>query len=180
MRKKPAFQTGLRWLLYLLMLFFAAAVQTQGWLAIGQVRPILLIPVCLAVTVYEGEFAGALFGAVGGLLWEALSGRVAGILAVQLLIICFFVSLLCRLYLRNTVFNFICLTGLSCLLVLTVDFLLFYYLDGYHSPFVYYTTVLLPACIYTGILSFPFRFLAQRIHRLEWGKKKQTKKDKLS
>ena len=179
MRTKPALKLGLRWLLYFILLFVAAALQTQGWLAIGAVRPILMIPVCLAVTLYEGEFSGALFGAAGGLLWEALAGRVAGILAVQLLILCFFLSLLCRLYLRNTVFNFIWLTGVSCLLILSIDFLIYYYLGGYYQPFTYYATILLPTCIYTAVLAFPFRFIVQKISKVEWGAKKQTRNDKI-
>jgi len=36
------------------------------------------------VAVYEGEFAGALFGAVGGLLWDYTAGRTVGMLALGL------------------------------------------------------------------------------------------------
>ena len=34
-------------------------------LNMGQAKPLFILPLCLAVAVYEGEFAGALFGAVG-------------------------------------------------------------------------------------------------------------------
>ncbi len=41
------------------------------------------------MAVYEGEFAGALFGAVSGLLWDYTAGRTVGMLALELMLLCF-------------------------------------------------------------------------------------------
>ena len=68
----------LKWICYMLALFVCAALQTTpGLFRLGQAKPLYLLPLCLAVAVYEGEFAGALFGAVCGLLWDYTAGRTA-------------------------------------------------------------------------------------------------------
>ena len=53
----------LKWVCYAVALFVCAALQTTpGLLQLGQAKPLFILPLCLAVAVYEGEFAGALFG----------------------------------------------------------------------------------------------------------------------
>ena len=54
----------------------------HGWL-------LWLLPLALSVAVFEGEFAGAVFGAVCGLMWDWLAGRTVGMLALELLLLCF-------------------------------------------------------------------------------------------
>ena len=71
----------LKWGCYVLALFVCAALQTTpGLFQLGQAKPLFILPLCLAVAVYEGEFAGALFGAVCGLLWDYTAGRTVGML----------------------------------------------------------------------------------------------------
>ena len=66
----------LKWVCYAVALFVCAALQTTpGLLQLGQAKPLFILPLCLAVAVYEGEFAGALFGAVSGLLWDYTAGH---------------------------------------------------------------------------------------------------------
>ena len=66
----------LKWVCYAVALFVCAALQTTpGLLQLGQAKPLFILPLCLAVAVYEGEFAGALFGAVSGLLWDYTASR---------------------------------------------------------------------------------------------------------
>ena len=59
-RTKRNLRLTAKWALYLVILLVALTGQTTpGFLTIGQVRPIFILPVCLAVAVYEGEYAGA-------------------------------------------------------------------------------------------------------------------------
>ncbi len=88
-------------------LFVCAALQTTpGLFQLGQAKPLLMLPLCLAVAVYEGEFAGALLGTVGGLLWDYTAGRTVGMLALEMLLLCFAVSVLVQLYLQSAPGNF--------------------------------------------------------------------------
>ena len=68
-----------KWGIYGLLLLAAAVLQTTpGLLNIGSVKPVFILPVCLAVALCEGPYAGALFGAVGGLVWDLSAGRTTG------------------------------------------------------------------------------------------------------
>lgn len=165
MRRRIRWKTVTRWLLYALLLVVALAMQAgPGWFEVAGVKPVLVVPVCLAVALYEGELAGGLFGAFGGLLWDISSGRITGFLAIQLLLLCFFVACLWQLYLRNTWFNFVWLTWLACLAIRTVDFIIYYYLAGYYQPGVFYIENVIPSAIYTAMLAAVFRLLAGRIY----------------
>ena len=96
----------LKWACYAVALFVCAALQTTpGLFQLGQAKPLFILPLCLAVAVYEGEFAGALFGAVSGLLWDYTAGRTVGMLALELLLLCFALSVLVQMYLQGSTWN---------------------------------------------------------------------------
>ena len=101
-RRKRSRSQILKWCCYVLGLFVCAALQTTpGLFQLGQAKPLLLLPLCLAVSVCEGEFAGALFGMVCGLLWDYTAGRTVGMLALEMMLLCFAVGVLVQLYLQS-------------------------------------------------------------------------------
>ena len=155
----------LKWVCYAVALFVCAALQTTpGLLQLGQAKPLFILPLCLAVAVYEGEFAGALFGAVSGLLWDYTAGRTVGMLALELLLLCFAVSVLVQLYLQVNPGNFAAVNTMTALLVLSLDWLFFYYMPGYAGAALRYIAFVLPSAVLTipaALLAF---WLVQRIH----------------
>ena len=155
----------LKWVCYAVALFVCAALQTTpGLLQLGQAKPLFILPLCLAVAVYEGEFAGALFGAVSGLLWDYAAGRTVGMLALELLLLCFGVSVLVQLYLQVNFGNFAAVSTVTALLVLSLDWLFFYYMPGYAGAALRYIAFVLPSAVLTipaALLAF---WLVQHIH----------------
>ena len=155
----------LKWGCYVLALFVCAALQTTpGLFQLGQAKPLFILPLCLAVAVYEGEFAGALFGAVCGLLWDYTAGRTVGMLALELLLMCFALSVLVQLYLQGSTWNFALISMVTAALVLSLDWLFFYYMPGYTGAALRYVTFVLPGAVLTipaALLAF---WLVQRIH----------------
>ena len=106
-RRRRSRSQLLKWGCYVLALFVCAALQTTpGLFQLGEAKPLLVLPLCLAVAVFEGEFAGALLGTVGGLLWDCTAGRTVGMLALELLLLCFAVSAVMQLYFKNSAANF--------------------------------------------------------------------------
>ena len=160
-RRKRSRSQLLKWGCYVLALFVCAALQTTpGLFQLGQAKPLLVLPLCLAVAV----FAGALLGTVGGLLWDYAAGRTVGMLALELLLLCFGVSVLVQLYLQVNPGNFAAVNTMTALLVLSLDWLFFYYMPGYAGAALRYIAFVLPSAVLTlpaALLAF---WLVQRIH----------------
>lgn len=155
----------LKWGCYVLALFVCAALQTTpGLFQLGQAKPLFILPLCLAVAVYEGEFAGALFGAVCGLLWDYTAGRTVGMLALELLLLCFAVSAVMQLYFKNSAANFVLIASAAALLVLTLDWLFFYYMPGYSGAASRWLWFVLPTAALSVPVCFPLFGVVRRIH----------------
>ncbi len=164
-RHKRSRSQLLKWFCYVLALFVCAALQTTpGLLQLGAAKPLLILPFCLAVAVFEGEFEGALFGTVGGLLWDYTAGRTVGMLALELLLICFAVSVLVQLYLQCAVTNFAAISTAAVMLVLTMDWLFFYYMPGYYGAAERYLLFVLPSAALSVLPAVLVFLLVQHIH----------------
>ena len=154
----------LKWGCYVLALFVCAALQTTpGLFQLGQAKPLFILPLCLAVAVYEGEFAGALFGAVCGLLWDYTAGRTVGMLALELLLMCFALSVLVQLYLQGSTWNFALISMVTAALVLSLDWLFFYYMPGYAGAGERFLWVVLPSALMTAPGSWLLHCAVRRI-----------------
>ena len=106
-RRKRSRGQIVKWICYALLGLLCAVLQTTpGLFQFGAAKPLWLLPMALAVAVFEGEFAGAVFGAVCGLMWDWLAGRTVGMLALELLLLCFAVSAVMQLYFKNSAANF--------------------------------------------------------------------------
>lgn len=155
-----------RWLCYVLILLGAAALQTTpGLFTIGEFKPYFILAVCLAVAFQEGEFYGALFGAVGGLLWDYTAGRTVGMLGISMLFLCFLCSVLVQLYLKPSRINFF-LLNLACgFVLLSMDFLFHDLMRGYASAGRRYLLVILPEVLVSAVLSPLILRLVRRVSR---------------
>lgn len=149
-RSKRNWALFLKWLSYSILLLLSAMLQSLPSVSVLGLRPLFILPLCMAVALSEGEFAGALFGAVGGLLWDLTSGRTVGVLALQLVLICFFSSVLCQMFLRDTPYTTVFLAILAGWLVLSLDFLFYYAMPGYYSPRRVYLSRVLPLALLCG------------------------------
>lgn len=164
-RRKRSRSQLLKWGCYVLALFVCAALQTTpGLFQLGEAKPLLVLPLCLAVAVFEGEFAGALLGTVGGLLWDCTAGRTVGMLALELLLLCFAVSAVMQLYFKNSAANFALIASAAALLVLTLDWLFFYYMPGYSGAASRWLWFVLPTAALSVPVCFPLFGVVRRIH----------------
>ena len=164
-RRKRSRSQRLKWGCYILLLVVCTVLQTMpGLFQFGAAKPLWLLPLCLAVSAAEGEFAGAIFGAVCGLMWDYTAGRTVGMLAFELLVLCFLLSAVVQLYFKASAANFVLLALGASLLVLSLDWLFFYYMPGYSGAVERYLWFVLP----TAVLTIPVCALVfgcvRRIH----------------
>ena len=153
-----------KWVCYALLMLLCTVLQTlPGLFRLGEAKPLWLLPLALAVAVEEGEFAGGIFGAVCGLMWDYTAGRTVGMLALELMILCFGVSVVVQLYLKDTPSNFVLLAVTCALLVLSADWLFFYYMPGYAGAGERFLWVVLPSALMTAPGSWLLHRAVRRI-----------------
>ena len=163
-RRKRSRSQMLKWGCYILLLVVCTVVQTTpGLFQFGAAKPLWLLPLGLAVSALEGEFAGAIFGAVCGLMWDYTAGRTVGMLALEMMILCFGVSVIVQLYLKDTPSNFVLLAVGGALLVLAADWLFFSYMPGYAGAAERFLWAVLPSALLTAPGSWLLHRAVQRI-----------------
>ena len=108
---------------------------------------------------YEGDIA-----AIEKLLADWLAGRTVGMLALELLLLCFAVSAVTQLYFKNSAANFALIASVAALLVLTLDWLFFYYMPGYSGAASRWLWFVLPTAALSVPVCFPLFGVVRRIH----------------
>ena len=164
-RRKRKSSQIFKWVCYTLLMLLCTVLQTMpGLFQLGAAKPLYLLPLALAVSVFEGEFAGAIFGAVCCLMWDYTAGRTVGMLALELMLLCFGVSVVVQLYLKDTPSNFVLLAVVCALLVLSADWLFFYYMPGYSGAASRWLWFVLPTAALSVPVCFPLFGVVRRIH----------------
>lgn len=164
-RRKRSRSQIIKWVCYVLLMLLCTVLQTlPGLFQLGTAKPLWLLPLALAVAVEEGEFAGGIFGAVCGLMWDYTAGRTVGMLAFELLVLCFLLSAVMQLYFKTSAPNFVLLAAAAALLVLSLDWLFFYYMPGYSGPAERYLWFVLPTAVLTIPVCFVLFGAVRRIH----------------
>ena len=165
-RRKRSRSQMLKWGCYILLLVVCTVVQTTpGLLAIGSIQPVLVVPVCLAVAVLENELAGAIFGALAGLMWDLSASRISGFFGIILCVLCVAVSFCFLFWIRQNTVNFTLACAVALLVAVGLDYL-FNFLIFYQGGSLYLLLhTLLPMAGYTLVYCPPLFWLARRIAR---------------
>ncbi len=146
----------IKWSVFSLLLLLCAVLQTTPFLfQVGQVKPIYIVPLCVAVAMHEGEFSSAIFGAFCGLMWDYTAGRIAGLFALFMMLFCFFLSLIVQMYLRSTLLNYIWSCFAVSVMILSIDFMFFYWMPGFINPFSRYINFVLLTALVSLIVAAP-------------------------
>lgn len=153
-----------KWGSYACVLLLGTVIQTTpGFLNVGSVKPVFILPVCLAVALCEGPYAGAVFGMFGGLVWDMTAGRTVGLLAMSCLLLCFGAAIVVETYLKVNHMNFVFISWVCCMLVASMDFLFNYLMRGYGSIGQRFWGVVMPIGVFTAAISPAVFWLVQKI-----------------
>ena len=123
-----------RYLAYTLEILVLFMVQeTPGLLpSVLGVRPVLLFPAVMAIAMFETEVPALAFGVMGGLFCDFGFSGMLGFHALVLGVLCFFISLLVRVYFQVNIATAV-LTGVwSIGLTVCLQWLFLYFFQYSH------------------------------------------------
>ncbi len=156
------FNRVIRYLAYTLELLVLFMLQeTPGLMpAVFGVRPVLIFPAVITMAMFEEELPAMAFGVVGGLFCDFGLSGVMGVHAVILGILCFFVSVLVRVYLQINMVTAV-ITGVWTIGLTVCAQWFFLYYFSYSMPEYALVHHYLPKYFYT-MLFVPLVYLLNR------------------
>ncbi len=135
-----------RFILGIVIVIAAVLQNTHGVMpAMFSASAMLLIPVVVSISMFESETVSLFFGLLAGLLWDFTSPSGNYFHSIILCVVAFFISMLIRMRVRNTLFSSMILTFLTSFL---------------HNTLYWIINVLIPAPAGAGRAYFSFYFLS--------------------
>lgn len=113
------------------------------------VRPLLLISAAMTVAILENEKIGFGFGVFAGLLLDMGFGRVIGFYAILLGLLGFLIGILAVNLVKTNVLTALLCTAVAVFVVLSLQFVFFYLLQGYDMAAHVYQNYYLPMMLYS-------------------------------
>ena len=155
----------LKFLTYALIVFGAYIIQTTpGLFDFFGISPILVLPACICIAVYEGEFAGGLFGFFFGLFCDSTSETIFGFNSLLFLVFCVFAGLATIYLFRRSTMNIMLLCLGAIFLRSVLEYFFGFILFGYENLVPFFYTRLGPQVVLTSLFSFPFCLLFRWLH----------------
>lgn len=156
----------LRWSIYTaIMLLIFVLMQTPGFFAINGIKPLLLIPLVVCISIFEKELAGGIFAILTGLVWATSSTFIFGIHSIILFICCVFCGVMTTYYLQTTLLTSLVLCSASNIFYFLVEFYFRYYIWNPTGLLKLVTSVFIPTFIYTIVTTPLFYYLIKFLHK---------------
>ena len=154
--RKKTMRLILKWIVISLVILIAYSISVTG--GAGKAKPILLIPILIALSTSENELISGIFGAICGLLVDLSCGKLFGFNGVIFLLVGVFSSLLFLHLMRKNILNVIVLTVVAAVIQGLLDFFFYYVMWKYEGTNIVFMKIILPSVIFTTIAS-PFVYL---------------------
>ena len=149
-------------LIYALALTAAYVLQeTPKILAIGGVRPNLVIAAVVAIAMVEGEFSGGLYGLFGGILCDTAAFHIFGAASVLFTVLGCGCGLVTVYLVRSHWRTAFLLNLMFALVYGMASHYLIYGMWGYQGAGMLFLTRVLPSVVYTAVLGVLMYFAAQ-------------------
>ncbi len=153
----------IKWGLYSIILLFLYALQTApAFLVIGKIKPVLLIPLAISISLFESEVGSAIFGLFTGFLWDFSACKIFGFYGILIMICCVCITLLSMYLIRVNIINALASIAAASLICNIWDFIFYYLIWGYDDIMLSFWQHFLSS-VYTVILAAPFYYLVRFI-----------------
>lgn len=154
-------KTTLRWLLYYLLIFLSFIIMTSGTLY----KPILLVPLAIAISINNNIYGSAVTGAFCGFLIDICCGKLFGYNAVILAFFCILTNLVFELYLKNRFINYLMITAVVSYIQCWLDYKFYYQIWDYENVGRIFVRVSLRVWAYTVISAFFMYLLVKLVNK---------------
>ncbi len=145
---------AVQWTAYGLLLLAAFFLQSAPHaLEIAGAKPLLFVPLTVAIGLLTGPVGGGAAGAAAGFLWDIYADRLPGFHGLFLLIVGCVCGLLVVLLMRNNLLTATLLCAAALVLQVLYDWGLRYCLFGGDRPFAALWGTYLPCALYTLLVS---------------------------
>lgn len=151
--RKKTMRLILKWVIISLVILIAYSISVTG--GAGKAKPILLIPVLIALSTSENELVSGIVGALCGLLVDLSCGKLFGFNGVLFLLFGVFASFLFLHLMRKNILNVIVLSAVAAIIQGLLDFFFFYVMWNYDKIRIVFFKITLPSIIFTTIAA-PF------------------------
>ena len=151
MKKNRYAYMTLKYGLYALVLCISYIIGASP--ALPEYRPILVLPMVVALSLYEGEFVGGLYGALAGLLLDYGAMTLFGINAMLLLILGCAAGLISLYLFQRSLRSSLILTASMALLQGVTSFFLLYGMWRLTGSGVLLLTAFLPTLLLTTLFA---------------------------
>ncbi|MDO5560002.1 MAG: hypothetical protein Q4F95_10435 [Oscillospiraceae bacterium] len=145
-RKKRKYAI-IRWCVFCLLIWAAFIFLTSGTF----MKPNLLIPLALCISMGEGELASAAVAIGCGLLSDCAFDKLTGSSAILLLIGCVCASLLFTHYLQKNFINVFLVTAIFTAFYYLIDFFFCYYIWNYSNHEIIFTDYTIISFVLTSL-----------------------------
>ena len=158
-RRKHGYLYYTAWCLVLLATFLVQSASLFP--AVRGVRPLLLVSLVCAISVFNGVGASFAFGAIAGALIDLTSGAPAGLHTLTMALLALILSLLVEYRFNQRLITAGLLSLGGCFLYYLALFLLLELPKGYEGVGAYFGRVSLLGAFYTWLFVLPFYFAAR-------------------
>ncbi|MBQ8604264.1 MAG: hypothetical protein IJ410_05445 [Oscillospiraceae bacterium] len=125
-----------------------------GFLSVFGIKPVLIMPFCITLSMLDENWQSGIVYLVGGLLTDLSCGRVVGTFSIQMLLVCVAGMIAVKFFFRPSRRNFYLFSFVSMVIMLTVDFLFSYVMSGdYTSMLFFYIKNVVLLSAYSALFS---------------------------
>ena len=128
-------------------------------------KPLLLLPLALAIASVEKEVPSLVFGAVCGGLTDIAAGGGIGYFAIILTLICYFESLVFGTYFVPNIISATVYSAGATVLSIVVYFLIFKVFSGVPDWQILFVNHYISRIVYTFVMFIPICILVRFLHR---------------
>ena len=154
-------KTVVRWSLYYFLIFASFIIMTSGtWL-----KPLLLIPIPLCISINNNQYGAVFTGALCGFLTDIACGKLFGYNAVLISFFCIVTSVMYELYLKDKFLNFLIISAVVSFIQCWLDYKFYYQMWKYEDVGRIFRRISLRVWFYTVIASVVIYLLMKLIDR---------------